>query len=290
MYTGAALSFGLIRACRSGLLYCSVLSDAGDENDGSSAIFERSLLRFHRFVLTSGFKYDSIEFHHFCDASNIGYGPYSFVRTVNADGEIHVPLLTTKGIVTQLKPVTLPRLELASAIVASGLIMNWEFPWSNRTFGQTASLFWIISPTRLGDSKSLWPTRSKRCACIVHPANGAISICLNPADVISRWWEVKDLPASWTQGPEFMWRYKSEWSHSVPVGIDMLEGNPEVSASDQCGVSSAMIISVDETTHPMATLIRHYSSFFQTEESNQKICIFLAEQTCDQGTCHVWRN
>ena len=44
MYTGAALGFGLIRACRSGLvLYCSVLSDAGGENDGSSAIFERSL-------------------------------------------------------------------------------------------------------------------------------------------------------------------------------------------------------------------------------------------------------
>ena len=46
MYTGAALSFGLIRACRSGLvLCCSVLSDAGGENDGSSAIFERSLLQ-----------------------------------------------------------------------------------------------------------------------------------------------------------------------------------------------------------------------------------------------------
>ena len=45
MYTGAALSFGLIRACRSGLvLYCSVLSDAGGDNDGSSAIFERSQL------------------------------------------------------------------------------------------------------------------------------------------------------------------------------------------------------------------------------------------------------
>ena len=44
MYTGVALSFGLIRACRSGLvLYCSVLSDAGGENDGSSSIFEISL-------------------------------------------------------------------------------------------------------------------------------------------------------------------------------------------------------------------------------------------------------
>ena len=45
MYARAALSFGLIRVCRSGLvLYCSVLSDAGGQNDGSSAIFEISLL------------------------------------------------------------------------------------------------------------------------------------------------------------------------------------------------------------------------------------------------------
>ena len=45
MYTGAALSFGLIRACHRGLvLYSSVLSDAGDENDDSSAISERLLL------------------------------------------------------------------------------------------------------------------------------------------------------------------------------------------------------------------------------------------------------
>ena len=36
MYTGAALSFGLMRAYRGGLvLYCSVLSDAGGENDSS---------------------------------------------------------------------------------------------------------------------------------------------------------------------------------------------------------------------------------------------------------------
>ena len=39
------MSFGLIRACRSGLvLYSIVLSHAGGENDGSSAISERLLL------------------------------------------------------------------------------------------------------------------------------------------------------------------------------------------------------------------------------------------------------
>ena len=45
MYTGAALSFVSIRACRSGLvLYSIVLSHARGENDGFSAISERSLL------------------------------------------------------------------------------------------------------------------------------------------------------------------------------------------------------------------------------------------------------
>ena len=44
MYTGAALSFGLIQACRNGLvLYSTVLSYAGGENDGIAAISERSL-------------------------------------------------------------------------------------------------------------------------------------------------------------------------------------------------------------------------------------------------------
>ena len=52
MYTGAALSFGLIRACRSGLvLYWSVLSDAGGENDGSSSIFEISLLILIEYLM-----------------------------------------------------------------------------------------------------------------------------------------------------------------------------------------------------------------------------------------------
>ena len=44
MYTGAPLSLGLIQACHSGLvLYSTVLSHAGSENDAISAISERSL-------------------------------------------------------------------------------------------------------------------------------------------------------------------------------------------------------------------------------------------------------
>ena len=45
MYMGTALSFGLIKASCGGLaLYSIVLSNVGDENGGSSAKSERSLL------------------------------------------------------------------------------------------------------------------------------------------------------------------------------------------------------------------------------------------------------
>ena len=45
MYSGAALSFGHRRACRSGVVLSRIgLSYTGGKNDGSSAIIERPLL------------------------------------------------------------------------------------------------------------------------------------------------------------------------------------------------------------------------------------------------------
>ena len=59
MYTGAGLSFGLLRAGGSGLvLYSTVLSDAGGKNDGSAAISERSLL------VTMSFRLSNLGFNH----------------------------------------------------------------------------------------------------------------------------------------------------------------------------------------------------------------------------------
>ena len=45
MYSGLALSLGLIRVCRSGVVLSRIgFSYAGGENDGGSAITERLLL------------------------------------------------------------------------------------------------------------------------------------------------------------------------------------------------------------------------------------------------------
>ena len=121
--------------------------------------------------------------------------------------------------------------------------------------------------------------------------------CLNPVDVIYRGCDMKDLPMSWIQGPEFLWCYKSEWSCSVPAGTDMLEGDPEVSTSHWCGVSSAMIIRVDEMAHPMYTLIWHYSSFYKLMKtillrgSSRRFVFFLQNKHVIRGpvTCEEMR-
>ena len=143
--------------------------------------------------------------------------PLNFIISVMrpVSGMVHVVLY---GLWTQMERSTFPcwppkgvlhhwslwpyhawswRQQLLPSSLIRCWLMNWEFPWHNRSFGQTARLFWLILPTRLGDSKSLWPTGFKRYACIVHQASGAVSkdvwtqLMWSPEDVT---WKICLLP------------------------------------------------------------------------------------------------
>ena len=58
------------------------------------------------------------QLHHFCDASEVGYGTVSYLRLTDSRGLTHVAFMMGKGRVAPLKPVTIPRLELAAAVLA----------------------------------------------------------------------------------------------------------------------------------------------------------------------------
>ena len=60
----------------------------------------------------------SAQLHHFADASENGYGTASYLRMQNMDERVHVAFLFGKARVAPMKPVTIPRLELTTAIVA----------------------------------------------------------------------------------------------------------------------------------------------------------------------------
>ncbi|XP_015748758.1 PREDICTED: uncharacterized protein LOC107328549 [Acropora digitifera] len=63
----------------------------------------------------------SIELHNFSDASVVGYGQCSYLRMVNVHDEVHCSLVMAKSRVTRLKPITVPRLELAAAVVSTNI-------------------------------------------------------------------------------------------------------------------------------------------------------------------------
>ena len=60
----------------------------------------------------------NVQLHHFSDASEYGYRAASYLRIVNHKGVTHCSFVLGKSRVTPLKVVSIPRLELAAAVVA----------------------------------------------------------------------------------------------------------------------------------------------------------------------------
>lgn len=87
-----------------------------------------------------------VQLHHFADASNDGYGTVSYSRLENESGKVHVSFLLSKARVAPLKPVTIPRLELTAAVLATKVDQliraEWQLPCAE-------SYFWSDSCTVL---------------------------------------------------------------------------------------------------------------------------------------------
>ena len=60
----------------------------------------------------------SVELHHFADASDVGYGCVIYLRFENSAGQIHSSFIFGKSQVAPLKQMTIPRMELAAAVLA----------------------------------------------------------------------------------------------------------------------------------------------------------------------------
>ena len=63
----------------------------------------------------------SAQLHYFSDASEIAYGAVSYLRRVNAHGDVDCSFVIVKSRLSPLKPVTIPRLELSAAVLSTRL-------------------------------------------------------------------------------------------------------------------------------------------------------------------------
>ena len=58
------------------------------------------------------------ELHHFSDAADKGYGQCSYLRVIDTNDNIMCSLVMAKSRVTAVKVVSIPRLELAAAVLS----------------------------------------------------------------------------------------------------------------------------------------------------------------------------
>lgn len=164
-----------------------------------------------------GQEYSEVELHLFCDASAKAFATVAYWRYRLEDGSFQTSFIASKSRVAPLKPLSIPRLELQAAVMASRLATmierEHELHVHRRVFWSDSRtvLLWIKSDPRLyqtfvshrlgeiGDhtkaSEWMWTPSGE-----------------NPADDATR---SNDSPLHdnrrWFQGPSFLRHDESEW-------------------------------------------------------------------------------
>lgn len=173
----------------------------------------------------------SIQLHGFCDASQRAYGACVYIRTRVGINDYRSEFLCCRSRVAPIKSTSLPKLELAAALLLSQLVDKIKtainladiaiFLWSDSTI----TLNWISSPSRK------WAVfvanRVDEIQRITDVSNWRhISSSHNPADILSRGLEPRNLIDSplWWHGPQFLASTEDCWPDSR---FNHLENVPE---------------------------------------------------------------
>ena len=180
----------------------------------------------------------NIQLHHFSDASQYGYGAVSYLRITNQHAEVYQSLLMAKSRLAPIKPLTIPRLELSAAVVATRLdkMIRNEM---DITIDQ--SIFWTDSTCVLRyieNDKSRFNTFvANRIAAIREVTNPKqwryVETANNPADDASRGLSAQDLLENkrWLQGPDFLGGPEECWPKRPTGMAENLENDREVKGS-----------------------------------------------------------
>ncbi|XP_062540923.1 uncharacterized protein LOC134208965 [Armigeres subalbatus] len=175
-----------------------------------------SKLRVQRFAFISS--WNDVQIHCFADASESAYGACLYVRTMDANGNIHIEMLSSKSRVAPLKRLTLPRLELCAAKEAATL---YSKVIKAIDLGQVRSTFWSDSTIVLHwlqAPPNTWKTFvANRVSTIQTITQGHrwrhIAGKENPADLVSRGLTVNDFLQNllWKNGPSWLRNPEDSW-------------------------------------------------------------------------------
>ena len=202
-----------------------------------STLRELESLHFPRCIIPSGFEFGVAELHHFSDASAVGYGACSYLRIIRPDGKIHVTLIASKGRLAPIRAITIPRLELAAAVIAVKLN---DVIRSTLDIQCIPSTFWTDSQIVLvyikSEDKRFKVFVANRVAVIRESSSPAqwryIPGEINPADILSRGCNVAEISERWHKGPEFLSLFKCDWPTEDKM-VTSLNDDDEVCVSQR---------------------------------------------------------
>ena len=175
----------------------------------------------------------------FSDASQEAFGACAYIRQKTNDGRFDVRFITAKSRVAPLRQLTIPRLELQAAVLASRLAKTIQVEsrinFNGITFftDSMITLGWIQS-----HSRNFKPFVSARIGEIQSNSNPNqwrhISSQDNVADDLSRGISVQELSGRWMNGPEFLQLPEEFWqvkSTAMPLKEDEERRQVKISCS-----------------------------------------------------------
>ena len=210
----------------------------------------------------------SSQLHSFADASQEGYGAVTYLRVVNENGDAHCAFLMGKSRQTPQKSITIPRLELSAAVVATRLnkmmrceldiAIDDEFYWSDSTcvlsyIANQDKRFQTFVANRLTTiHEGSRPTQWKY-----------VETSSNPADDASRGLSAEELIRNkrWINGPAFLWEKEDQWPKQPDVSKEVKEDDPEVKKEKKTfsAVSTA-------ETDPLDRMMQSCSSWYKLKK------------------------
>ncbi|XP_070560303.1 uncharacterized protein [Ptychodera flava] len=216
---------------------------------------------------------ESVELHHFSDASMEGYGVASYLRLVDVNGSIHCCLIVGKSRVAPMKTVTIPRLELTAATVSAKISKQLreelQLPIHQEQFwtDSTIVLQYIRNSTRR------FQTFVANRLQLIHDASTPsqwhhVPSELNPADCASRGIQLDHINGRllqlWYEGPQFLWQPRSSWP-TEPTDL------PEIPEDDK-ELKKAKVYTMQKNTSiddsdSLESLMYRCSSWYKLQKS-----------------------
>ena len=179
----------------------------------------------------------TLQLHHFCDASEVGYGTSTYLRITYPDGTVECAFVMGKSRNAPIRSVSIPRLELQGALLAARVDLairkelNFEFErvvfWTdsmitlNYIYNENRR-FQTYVANRVAEIRDLTaPEQWRHCPCK-----------LNPTDDVSRGLQMNEFLKNerWLKGPSFLWRSEDQWPvrKCEQVAMEKLEIKKEV--------------------------------------------------------------